>query len=331
MTLAKNWLVVAQRLQTWLLLDRRSLKCLSFSLLCHTVMIGVWLVLTSPMQGIPDSELIAVGVVTESSFDNRQVADDNVTDPTHPDVPVPDDQEVDPPTTQPTDQAKELLQNLPQDHPELQEYLKEQEQKIVAKQRRAADLNQQQSKVQQRMTERSRYGTLAPRTFYGIKVFERHVLFVLDISGSMDIGEAQIQLKNAYHALNEKESFNILAYNETVFRWKDVLLPATGPNRDSADAWIKQLPSGGSTNTHDALQTAFGIAEKSGGFEAIYFVSDGLPTCGTVINPVQILTAVVKWNRQQQVVIHTIGIGPHQDRTFLSGLAEQNHGRYHVR
>jgi hypothetical protein len=314
------WHKCTQKLQKWLMPDARSFKCLGISILFHSVLALSWTLFMVPAQGTPDVELLDVGFVAGST--PGQASDEQLLE----EEDTPQD------FSQLSDKlAQELTESVATDDSEVQNYLVEQKQQVAAKKQRMAQFKNQQNTIKGRLAERSKYGTLAPRTFYGIRVFERRMVFVLDISGSMDLGEARIQLQNAYHALNAAESFNIIAYHDAVFAWKSELMPATAANKQDADAWILRLPGGGATDIFGAMQTAFTKAWSGDKAETMYIVTDGLPTAGAVQNPVQILTAVRQWNADKNIMLHTIGIGPQQDKSFLESLAGQNRGRYFVR
>jgi len=133
-------------------------------------------------------------------------------------------------------------------------------------------------------------------TFAKITTTSTRVLFIIDISGSMedhvvehekfDAGYESYQkleivkteLRNTIKALSKNTVFNIVAFATEVKTWKSGLVSANIINKSSADSFIKrQKPIGGSeavamasvglssgaakgkTNTHKALMYAFGI------------------------------------------------------------------------
>jgi HEAT repeats/von Willebrand factor type A domain len=133
-------------------------------------------------------------------------------------------------------------------------------------------------------------------TFAKITTTSTRVLFIIDISGSMedhvverekfDAGYESYQkleivkteLRNTVKALSKNTLFNIVAFATDVKTWKAGLVPANIINKSSADSFIKrQKPIGGSeavamasvgldsgaakgkTNTYKALMYAFGI------------------------------------------------------------------------
>ena len=96
----------------------------------------------------------------------------------------------------------------------------------------------------------------------------------------------------------------------------------------------------GKTNTYKALLYGFGVDPAKPvkgpltGFDkkalkrpldTMYFLSDGRPSVGKLIDTNEILAAVNKYNGQYRIVIHTIAIGSFQ-KEFLKQLAGDNGG-----
>ena len=96
----------------------------------------------------------------------------------------------------------------------------------------------------------------------------------------------------------------------------------------------------GKTNTLGALLYAFGIDPEKPpkavvtGFDknaikspldTVYFLSDGRPSVGKLIDTNEILKEVRKYNEVYRIVFHAIAIGEFQ-KEFLQVLAEQNGG-----
>ena len=59
--------------------------------------------------------------------------------------------------------------------------------------------------------------------------------------------------------------------------------------------------------------------------DTIYFLSDGRPSVGKLIETNEILAEVRKFNDQYRIVIHAIAIGDFQ-KEFLQQLAQDNGG-----
>ncbi|MHC4077401.1 MAG: HEAT repeat domain-containing protein [Planctomycetota bacterium] len=217
-------------------------------------------------------------------------------------------------------------------------------------------------------------------TFAKISTTSTRVLFIIDISGSMedhvvehekfDSGYESFQkleivkteLRNTVKGLSRNTLFNIVAFATDVKTWKRGLVPANIVNKSSADAFVKrQRPIGGSeavamasvglksgaakgkTNTYKALMYAFGIdpdkqkssAVFTGGatksmvkkrkLDTVFFLSDGKPSHGKLVDTNEILKEVTEINKMYRIVFHTIAIGQFQ-KEFLRELARQNGG-----
>ncbi|MGK0204551.1 MAG: HEAT repeat protein [Planctomycetota bacterium] len=224
------------------------------------------------------------------------------------------------------------------------------------------------------------YGRTAgkPNAFAGIPTTSTNVLFVIDVSGSMDnlvvevdkfrdykdrkrFTIVQTELLNTIESLTADTNFNILSFATDTKPWKPRLVPANVVNRDSAISFVRRLKpiggneaqelaasglggsanlSAGKTNTLKALLYGFGVnpdkpaKPKITGIDkkalkrpldTIYFLSDGRPSAGKLLEPDEILAEVRKHNEQYKLVIHTIAIGDFQ-KGFLQQLAEKNGG-----
>ncbi len=199
-------------------------------------------------------------------------------------------------------------------------------------------------------------------SFYGIQTRSQRVLFVVDRSGSMDeplsgdkrakpdkpdktdkagksgtkMAAAKAELKASLAGFHDGDHFNIITYSTDVTRWQRRMVERSDKTARAAQAWVDKdvMPLGG-TNVYDALREAFqlagiGAVDKAyeAGVDTIFFLTDGKPSVGEVIDPNEILVRVREWNRLSRIVIHTIGVGKDQDEVFLRRLAEENGGQY---
>jgi VWA domain-containing protein len=186
-------------------------------------------------------------------------------------------------------------------------------------------------------------------TIYGT-VTSSKVLFVVDVSGSMQVRAQdttdRIRTRLDYvrrslagvieAQIDDKDEFNVLSFSTGVklFNKKSKLLKGNAANKKKAAGWVRRLQPEDGTNVYLALERAFQIP----GIDTIYFLSDGSPSEGTSIVTEEILGQVRKWNSGRGVRIHTIGflvgdgskLGIVQDKSmakgFLEALAKNNDG-----
>lgn len=192
-------------------------------------------------------------------------------------------------------------------------------------------------------------------SFYGIQTHSKHIVFVVDVSGSMGeqggvdaqgrmrIDVVKAELANAIRALSADDtdergpsSFNIVTYAAEVGVFREgKMVPATKANKDKAFQWIEGLTALGATNIFDALEQAFAIVDTrrmakqlAQGADTIFLMTDGEPNRGKIVDPDQIRAEVRKLNRDRKITIHAIGVGKDHNRAFLERLAVENHGQY---
>lgn len=192
--------------------------------------------------------------------------------------------------------------------------------------------------------DRFEHGT--PRTYHGLEMTSRRVVFCLDISGSMEwnnrISEARDELLRLLDTLDESVEFNIITFSGRMTIWnRDGLQAGSPDNIASAKKFVRRTRTASDgTNTVGALS----LALEDDKVKSIYFLSDGHPTVGFTTKNEEILSHV---NRQQDgrgVIINTIayikGDPPRGWRDqvppketlidLMQRLAEQNDGNYVV-
>jgi hypothetical protein len=190
-------------------------------------------------------------------------------------------------------------------------------------------------------------------TFYGITSFSDHVLFVLDVSGSMlvpahpdasgkraeerKIDLARKELQTALVMLDPAKTFDVIFFSHRVVRFLGAMTSATPPTVERTRRFAAELEPTGGTNIHDALEAAFAAAGVTSAVttgkptllaDTIFFMTDGTPTAGKMQDPERILAAVREWNRTARLTIHAIAVGDECDLKFLETLARENGGRF---
>jgi hypothetical protein len=202
-------------------------------------------------------------------------------------------------------------------------------------------------------------------TFFGIETESRKVLFVLDLSGSMNfsmvprnspsdedprnpdmprdgessrLDEAKRALLRALGGISEGARFNLLLYATDVWSWQDKPVVMDAKTRAEAMRYVEALEANGGTNIYGALMAALDMAGATGGDEwrdpeidTIYFLSDGRPSVGVTTDPDAILAFVRGRNSSAGITIHSIGLSGAQDAYLMRSLAEENSGTYVAR
>lgn len=184
-------------------------------------------------------------------------------------------------------------------------------------------------------------------TYYNFKIFSDRVLFIVDVSGSMQWPEwhpnrievARKELVRVLKSLNETTMFNLMVFSGAPMSWQGKgEVPATKRNIEDALAWSEnKLKPGGATNTYDTLMRAL---EENQEIDTIYFLSDGMPSTGKYELAEEILIRLRAANRFRRVIINTIALAigrpaiesaqkyedPEEMTDFMRTLAEWNGG-----
>lgn len=133
-------------------------------------------------------------------------------------------------------------------------------------------------------------------SIYGeeIPVESDSLYYVIDISGSMDADEqpyitvdgnkavgkridrAKAELTRSIYGLSENFSFNVIAFDCSMFMWRQQLQKATAENKQLAVSWVMALVPTGSTGTGPAVSLA--LADKIN--RTVVLITDGAPNCG---------------------------------------------------
>ena len=172
--------------------------------------------------------------------------------------------------------------------------------------------------------------TKSESTYHGISVPRGGVVFILDISGSMDqaFDEESTFFQHFSQALIDTISnlkndtdFNIVSFSSGARAWlEERLVPADAENTAAGVEHLRELRPGGATNLFEALEVAFSFQET----QTIFLLTDGDPTMGLTV-PDVILDEIQYMNRDRRIQIHTIAAGDVKAE-FLADLAAANGG-----
>lgn len=156
-----------------------------------------------------------------------------------------------------------------------------------------------------------------------------HIVYILDVSGSMQqgnkIGRAKAALKKALSELKSGDTFNILPFAKDVYGLSDEMVKVSKENIDSANDFIDGLGLRAATNISAALEVALSFEKIT----HVYLLTDGEPNRG-IVNFADLRKFVLDKNLQK-VHINTLAIGIGE--TFpgiplLKGIAADNDGIY---
>ncbi|MCU0862303.1 MAG: HEAT repeat domain-containing protein [Planctomycetes bacterium] len=221
--------------------------------------------------------------------------------------------------------------------------------------------------VTQRREPAAGAGATVSGGFCGIPVQGTRVVFVLDLSGSMDwpmeetgtdgkrkrsirLDFAKRELHRAIDAIAPNAQFNLITFNgdNKAEVWNKDLVPANERNRDRFKKYVDGLKALGGTNLWSGLEEALKIKSQVLGnrygtnVDELFVLSDGAPTVGDVQDPIEILRLVQECNRFANVRINTLFISsaaPPEQRQMeaqmkikpqelMRRMAEQNGGKF---
>ncbi|XP_078274659.1 von Willebrand factor A domain-containing protein 3A [Rhinoraja longicauda] len=177
-----------------------------------------------------------------------------------------------------------------------------------------------------RYVQRLQWLLSGSRRVFG-SIVEKRVCICIDTSGSTQPYLAALR-KELTSLIWEQlrtnvQSFNLLAFADTVRSWREGLQVVTDASCHDAVQWVGGTLAHGSTSTLGALQAAFGHE----GVQGVYVLTDGKPdsSCSSVLQETR------KMNRGRGVRVHTVSLccTDSTANQFLKSLAAQNRGRFH--
>jgi hypothetical protein len=156
-----------------------------------------------------------------------------------------------------------------------------------------------------------------------------HIVYVLDISGSMQladkIGRAKTALKKALSELKPGDTFNVLAFARDVYGLSDEMVQATKVNVESASEYVDGLRLRPNTNISAAMQVALSFEKVT----HVYLLTDGEPETG--IRDFEELRKFIQEKNTSKAHINTLAIGigeTFRGMQLLKAVASENDGLY---
>lgn len=209
-------------------------------------------------------------------------------------------------------------------------------------------------------------GATTAGDFCGIPIQGTRVVFILDLSGSMDwpmrgndtgkkdpptgLDFAKQELRRAIAAVAPNAQFNLVTFNgdSKSEAWNKDLVVASEKNRDRFLKFVDGLKARGGTNLWSALEETLGMKSEiydtryGSTLDEIFVLSDGAPSVGAVTDPIEILRLVKESNRFATTRINTVfvnTVAPKdqqqavpkmqiQPEELMKRLAEQNGGKF---
>ena len=192
-----------------------------------------------------------------------------------------------------------------------------------------------------RRTGAPKSGTSA-KGFVGIPVEGTRVVFILDLSGSMEwpmddggartrrLDYAKRELLKAIEGLAPNSMFNLVTFNgdDEAEAWSKDLVVANKRNKQRFARFVDKLRPLGGTNLWSGMEKALGIKTLVYGnhyettVDEIFLLSDGAPSVGDVMDPVEILRLTQEINRFKEVRINTVFISSRTPPEVMA--AQQN-------
>ncbi|CAJ1051411.1 inter-alpha-trypsin inhibitor heavy chain H3-like [Xyrichtys novacula] len=161
----------------------------------------------------------------------------------------------------------------------------------------------------------------------------KNVVFVIDRSGSMS-GRKMAQTREAMQAilkeLHEDDHFAVIRFDSRVETWRETLTKATAENVASAQEYVKDTDSRGSTNMNDALLRGVEmlvndrqekrIPERS--IDMVIMLTDGMPDGGDL----GMIQQNVRNAAGGNLSLFCLGFGNDVDYSFLDTLSKESKG-----
>ena len=223
--------------------------------------------------------------------------------------------------------------------------------------------DKEQSKIEVAKQRETKVGSgTAAAGFVGIPVEGSRVVFILDLSGSMDwpmtdaggnmrrIDYAKRELLKAIDALSAESMFNLVTFNgdDDAEMWNKKMVQATKKNRDRFQKFVEKLRPLGGTNLWSGMEAALNVKTLVYGnhyetmVDEIFLLSDGAPSVGEVQDPIEILQLTQEINRFKDVRINAVFISSQTPpevaaaqegmsltpKELMRRLAKQNGGKF---
>jgi Ca-activated chloride channel homolog len=163
------------------------------------------------------------------------------------------------------------------------------------------------------------------------KIPPTNLVFLVDVSGSMDMPNRLPLLKSAFKLLvdnlREKDTVSIVVYGSTVGVW---LTPTSGIEKDKIRRSIEELYPGGSTPGESGIRTAYRLAKSQyikGGNNRVILATDGDFNVGQTSE--EELEKMITQHQQSGIYLTCLGVGMGNYKdSKLEILAKKGNGNF---
>jgi Ca-activated chloride channel family protein len=148
----------------------------------------------------------------------------------------------------------------------------------------------------------------------------RRIVFLIDRSGSMGgvpIEQARRAVAACLGALAARDSFGIVAFDDSTEVFGEGLAEASMENREKAGKFLEKIDARGGTELAAGVGAAAAMLKRAGGGGDILVVTDG-QVAGT--------QRILDVARSEGARLHTLGIGSASQDRFLTLLARETGG-----
>ena len=171
--------------------------------------------------------------------------------------------------------------------------------------------------------------------YHGLPFRSDAVLFLVDLSGSMDqpmgavdrrsrFAVASEELARTLHALPDRASADLMTFMLEPARALGRIQELKGGTRDRVRRWLERQARGKRGDLGGALVAAI----RDGEADTILFLGDGAASAGDCLFRERILERVRQALRLRPVALHAVAFGSRpQDRKFLEDLAAMAGGK----
>ena len=155
----------------------------------------------------------------------------------------------------------------------------------------------------------------------------KDIVFVLDISGSMDSSLPQVKtvFSSIIGDLVGVDRFSVVAFAGSYSEWSKELSAATPANRKSAIDWVNDLDAKSSTNLDLGLHVGISkLPRDASRAPTVLLLTDGEPTSG--VTDATAIRSNLQVRNTMGASVYALAFGPHADFALLNALALENGG-----